>query len=188
MKPDRIALDLVDHDGAAFTIGHLAGRRSLVYFGFLHCRGVCPRSLAKLAEIMAGLGPARDGYRVLYVTVDPERDTPDAMKSFLSAHYPGFTGLTGPRAAIDMAKTSMKVFARRASDPDDPDGYAMPHTALIYLIDDQGRYLAHFPDTCDATTIVDRLTAASPLPDPTLPPRRDMAGPGGGPAYSSPSR
>ncbi|MBP7338911.1 SCO family protein [Niveispirillum sp.] len=162
MKPDRIELDLVDQDGGAFTIGHLAGCRSLVYFGFLHCRGVCPRSLAKLADIMAGLGPARDGFRVLYITVDPERDTPEAMKTFLSARYPDFTGLTGPRPAIDRAKASMKAFARRAEDPDDPDGYAMPHTALIYLIDDQGRYLAHFPDTCDAATIVNRLTAATP--------------------------
>lgn len=163
MKPDRIALDLVDQEGRAFSVAHLAGRRSLVYFGFLHCRGVCPRSLAKLSDIMQRLGPAREGFRVIYISVDPERDTPEAMKAFLSAHHPGFTGLTGPRDAIDLAKTSMKVFARRAEDPDDPEGYAMPHTALIYLVDEEGRYQTHFPDTLDAAAITERLTAATLL-------------------------
>lgn len=159
MKPERIALDLIDHNGGAFTTAQLAGRKSLVYFGFLHCRAVCPRSLAKLNEVLRLLGPAHENLNVLYVSVDPSRDTPAAMKSFLQENYPAFTGLTGDQSAIDAAKASMNVFTRQTDDPEDPEGYAVPHTALIYLIDEDGRYITHFADHLSAEEIANRLTS-----------------------------
>jgi protein SCO1/2 len=157
MKPDRISLDLIDQDGRPFGLDRLGGGMSLVYFGFLHCRAVCPRSLARLAQVSELLGDEADRFRILYITVDPARDTPSAMKAFLSANYPGFTGLSGSPDAIDAAKASLRIFTRRTADPEDPDGYAVPHTALIYLIDGQGGYVAHFADHLDANAIADRL-------------------------------
>jgi len=157
MKPETVALDLIDHDGQPYGVERLAGRFSLLYFGFLHCRAVCPRSLAKIDDTLGLLGQERDNLRVLYVSVDPERDTPEAMKSFLSGSYPAFTGLTGSSDAVDAAKASMKVFTRRMADPEDPQGYAVPHTAIIYLIDDQGDYVTHFADHLTAAEISERL-------------------------------
>lgn len=159
IAPERIALDLLDHHGQPFTLANLAGRHSLVYFGFLHCKVVCPRSLAQLATICEALGPDQDRIRVLYVSVDPERDTPEAMRVFLEARYPKFTGLTGPLAAIDSAKQSLKVFSRKVADPDEAGNYLVPHTAWVYLVDDSGRYVTHFAEHLGAEEIVARISA-----------------------------
>lgn len=158
IAPEQIALDLLDHDGQPFTLASLAGRHSLVYFGFLHCKVICPRSLAKLATIHDALGPDQNNVRVLYVTVDPERDTPEAMRAFLEDRYPAFTGLTGLPAAIDRAKQSLKVFSQRVADPDDAGNYLMPHTAWVYLVDSDGRYVTHFADHLEAEDIVRRIS------------------------------
>lgn len=157
MKPERIALDLVDQDGAPFTVDSLSGRYALAYFGFLHCRVVCPRTLMKMSEVLRLLGNDAEKFRVLYISVDPERDTPAAMKDFLQQKYPEFIGLTGSRLAVDAAKASMRVFARHMPDEEDPDGYGVPHTALVYLLDDQGRYRAHFAEHLEAAEIAARL-------------------------------
>jgi len=112
----------------------------LVFFGFTHCRIVCPRALGKLCRVLDDLGPLAERVQPLYVTVDPERDTPAVMREFLGRSYPRFTGLTGSPAQIDAAKAAFRVFARRVADPDSPGGYAMPHTAIAYLLDEAGRY------------------------------------------------
>lgn len=164
MRPDRIALDLVDQNGAAFSRAQLMGRFSLVYFGFLHCRVVCPRSLDKISKILRLLGPLSAKLRALYISVDPERDAPEAMRRYLSGRYPMILGLTGEADAVEAAKRSMRVFSRRKADPEDPDGYAVPHSAILYLLDEEGRYLTHFADHLDAETVAARLKEA--LADP----------------------
>jgi protein SCO1/2 len=164
MKPEQISLSLIDQDEQRFGLEQLAGRHSLVYFGFLHCRVVCPASLAKLSAVIAGVEEP-DRFRVLYISVDPDRDTPAAMKAFLAEHYPGFIGLTGSNDAIQAAKTSLSVFTRRVADPADPDGYAVPHTAMIYLVDEHGQYQRHFAAHLEAQTIIEELRkVVPPLP------------------------
>ncbi|MBY8822160.1 SCO family protein [Sphingomonas colocasiae] len=150
---ERVALDLIDQDGRRFTHEALTGSPALVYFGFLNCRVVCPRSLAKIAEIRALLADAGRTIRVVYISVDPARDTPGAMKAYLADRHPGVTGLTGTQAQVDRAKAAFRVFSRRVADDADPDGYAMPHTAFIYLLDAEGRIAAHFPDIRTARDI-----------------------------------
>ena len=101
------------------------------------------------------------------ITVDPVRDTPAMMKTYLEPRYPCFTGLTGTHEQIDAAKCTFRVFAERAADPDDPSGYAMPHSALSYLVGPDGRYVAHFPDTIERDELARRLrelTAIRNLP------------------------
>ena len=133
------------------------GRFMLIYFGFTHCRAVCPRALARLSEALGALGELADRIQPLYITVDPVRDTPAVMKAYLQDRYPRFTGLTGAREQTDGAKRTFRVFAERAADPEDPSGYAMPHSALTYLAGPDGKYVTHFSDTIDQNTLVGQL-------------------------------
>lgn len=155
---------LTDHDGNAVTEASYRGRFMLIYFGFTHCRKVCPRSLACMTAALDELGEAAGRIVPLYITVDPERDTAAAMKIFLDTHFPRFTGLTGSREAIDKAKASFRVFTRTGPDPEDKEGYAVPHTAFAYLFGPDGNYLTHFTDTADAEIMAgglrDRLAKA----------------------------
>jgi len=128
-----------------------------VYFGFTHCRVVCPRSLAKLSVVLNRLGDAAAAIKPLYITVDPARDTPEVMRGYLERDSPRFTGLTGTDDEIEAAKRSFRVFAERKADAEDPDGYAVPHTAIAYLMGREGEYLAHFTDAVDEDAIVERI-------------------------------
>jgi protein SCO1/2 len=150
------AFELIDHHGRAVTDRSYRGQFMLLFFGFTHCRAVCPAALSRLSRAIDRLGPLTSRLQPLYVTVDPERDTPEVMKAFLRL-YPAFTGLTGSRANIDHVKASYKVFAKRADDPDDPTGYQMPHTAFAYLIGPDGRYVAHFDDAAEEDELTERI-------------------------------
>ncbi|TCK21779.1 SCO family protein [Pseudonocardia endophytica] len=158
--PTDVAFDLLDHHGTPVGIDSYRGDWLLVQFGFTSCRVVCPRALTKLTAALEELGADAAPLRPLYVSVDPERDTPDVMRDFLTASYPRFTGLTGTPDQVEAAKRAFRVFARRRADPEDPDGYAMPHTAITYLVDPAGRLARHWPDTADASTVADGLREA----------------------------
>lgn len=142
-------IDLVSTDGKRFTDAEIGGKPFAVFFGFTHCPNVCPTTLSDLTLDLGELGPLGDRLKVLFVTVDPERDTPAVLKAWLQTRYPRFLGLTGSREAIEAIRSAYKVFASRKADPDDPDGYAMAHTAFSYLLDANGHYVAHFTDTVD---------------------------------------
>jgi len=154
--PERPSFSLIDHHGTPVTQQIYRGRWLLVFFGFTHCKVVCPRALRTLSVVLDDLGDLADSLRPLYITVDPDRDTPAAMREFLRP-YPRYIGLTGSTDAIERAKREFRVFARRKDDPDDPDGYSVPHTAITYLISPQGQYAAHFTDALTADEIVVRL-------------------------------
>ena len=141
------------------TQADYAGRYLLVYFGFTHCRIVCPRSLAKLSSVLDRLGSTAEAITALYVTVDPARDTPDVMKKHLE-NFPHFTGLSGSEEEITAAKAAFRVFAERKADPEDPDGYAVPHTAIAYLMGPDGGYRDHFTDVLDEASVASRIIAA----------------------------
>lgn len=150
---------LAAHDGRHVTEHSFAGRYVLIFFGFTHCKVVCPRALGRISAALDRLGPAADEIQPLYVTVDPERDTPAVMRAFLEPSYPRFLGLTGERAAIDEMKRAFRVFAERRPEADAPDGYVVPHTAFTFLLDRDGAYRAHFPDSDDIDDLAARLRA-----------------------------
>lgn len=154
--PIRATYTLIDHHGNPVTERTYGGRWQLVQFGFTSCKVVCPRALTKLTAALDALDSALGPAPVvpLYVTVDPERDTPAVMKVFLETTYPRFTGLTGTPAQVEDAKQSFKVFTRRR---DDADGYDVQHSAITYLLDPDGRPAHHWPDTRDAETITQDL-------------------------------
>lgn len=151
------AFELMDHHGQSVTDRSYRGQFMLLFFGFTHCRVFCPAALARLSRVVDGLGPLASRLKPLYVTVDPDRDTPEVMKAFLERNYPRFTGLSGARENIEHVKALYKVFAKRATDPDDAAGYQMPHTAFTYLIGPDGRYVAHFTDATEENELVERL-------------------------------
>lgn len=152
--------DLVDHDGRPVTEASYRGRWSLVYFGFTHCRVVCPRSLTRLSNVLGALAPdLAHVIQPLYVTVDPKRDTPEVMRDYLTARYPLFVGLTGTEDQVAAAKDAFKVFSRPKPDPENPANYDVPHTAITYLIDPAGAYATHWPETSSADDVVSDLQA-----------------------------
>jgi protein SCO1 len=144
---------LTDHHGRRVTERDFRGWYQLVFFGFTHCRVVCPRALSKLTAVLDDIIELAQRIQPLYISVDPKRDTPDVMRAFLEQNYPHFLGLTGSVEETEVARSAFRVFAGRREDPDDPDGYAVPHSALTYLIDPDGRYVTHFPDVAEADRI-----------------------------------
>ncbi len=155
--PIQATYSLTDHHGREVTERTFVGRHQLIFFGFTHCEMVCPRALTKLTGVLAGLGPLNERLQPLYVTVDPERDTPEVMRAFLEEKYPAFLGLTGTPQECESARIAFKVFAEREANPDRPDDYAVPHSALTYVLDEEGRYVTHFLDVADAERVLTRL-------------------------------
>jgi len=148
---------LLDHRGHRVDAHAFGDRLLLVFFGFTHCRTVCPRELAKIGDALNLLGDGARQFQPLYISVDPERDTPAVLAAFLTRFHPGFVGLTGTPEEIEAVKRRFRVFARKAPDADDPQGYVVPHTAITYLAGPGGRYLAHFGDAIDAVEMARRL-------------------------------
>lgn len=133
---------LIDHDGKPFTDQNMKGKPFLVFFGYTHCPDVCPTTLFEVSEVMRALGPDADRTGALFITVDPERDTPSAMKDYLSSFDPHLRALTGDRQAIDAVEKAYRVYAKKV--PTESGDYTMDHTALVYLMDKQGRFVAPF--------------------------------------------
>ena len=104
-----------------------------MFFGFTHCPDVCPTALFEISEIMRELGSDGDRMRAMFVTVDPERDTPEKLKDYLSSFDPRLIGATGDEAAIKAVEKAYRVYAKRV--PLDGGGYTMDHTAIVYLMD-----------------------------------------------------
>src|SRR6516165_6378760 len=133
---------LTDQNEQMVTDQDLKGRPFLVFFGFTHCPDVCPTTLFEVSEILRALGPGADRTRALFITVDPERDTPAVIKDYLSSFDPHLSGLTGDPAAIAAAAKAYRVYFKKV--PLDEGGYTMDHTAIVYLMDKVGRFVSPF--------------------------------------------
>ena len=133
---------LVDQNGRTLSDRDLKGRPFLVFFGFTHCPDVCPTALFEMSEILRALGPDAGRTRALFITVDPERDTPAVIKDYLSSFDPHLIGLTGDPAAIAAVAKAYRVYFKKV--PLDGGGYSMDHTAIVYLMDKEGRFVAPF--------------------------------------------
>ena len=150
------AFALLDHDGREVTEQTFRGSYLLIFFGFTHCKVVCPENLTKLSQVLELLGPLAARIQPLYVSVDPERDTPEVMKAFLESHFPKFLGLTGDREQVAAMKAAYKVYAQREV-ADAQGNYDVPHTAMTFLMSERGDYLTHFGDVASAENIASRL-------------------------------
>ena len=133
---------LVDQNGKPVTDQDMTGRPFLVFFGYTHCPDVCPTTLFELSEVLRRLGPDADKTQALFITVDPERDTPAVLKDYLSSFDPHLRGLSGDPAAIAVVLKDYRVYAKKI--PTEGGDYSMDHTALVYLMDKEGRFVAPF--------------------------------------------
>lgn len=133
---------LIDQNGTTITDQDMKGRPYLVFFGYTHCPDVCPTTLFELSEVLRALGKDADKTGALFISIDPERDTPTAMKDYLSSFDPHLIGATGDAKAIETAEKEYRVYAKKV--PGEKGDYSMDHTALVYLMDKQGRFVAPF--------------------------------------------
>ncbi len=134
--------DLVDQNGREVTDRDMAGHPFLVFFGYTHCPDVCPTTLFEMSEIFNKLGADANRVGGLFITVDPERDTPSAIKDYLSSFNPHLRGLTGNPAAIAATLKGYRVYAKKVPTAD--GDYSMDHSAIVYLMDKEGRFVAPF--------------------------------------------
>jgi protein SCO1/2 len=133
---------LLDQNGKTISNEYLKGHPFLMFFGFTHCPDVCPTTLFEVSEVLKQLGPDGGGARALFVTVDPERDTPAVMKDYLLSFDPNLVGVTGSTDAIAKTLKAYRVYSKKV--PTEGGEYTMDHTALVYLMDKQGRFVAPF--------------------------------------------
>jgi protein SCO1/2 len=135
------AFALEDGDGKTVSDQTLRGRPFLVYFGYTHCPDVCPTELARISDILAKMGDK--AIPALFITVDPERDTPKVMQDYVSSFDARIVGLSGSPQAIEAAEKAFRVYARKGQAQADGD-YSMDHSSVIYLMDKSGAFVEAF--------------------------------------------
>ena len=129
---------LIDHNGKPRTLADFRGKVVTVFFGYTHCPDVCPTTLSEMKLVLNELGADASRVQVLFVTVDPERDTPEILKQYVPSFDPGFLGLYGDAKATAEVARNFKVFYQKVPGAK-PDTYTVDHTAASYVFDPQGR-------------------------------------------------
>lgn len=131
-------LSLTGHDGKLRTLADFRGKTVVLFFGFTHCPDICPTTLADMAAVMKQLGPEAARVQVLFVTVDPERDTPEVLAKYVAAFDARFIGLSGDAAATLRAAKEFKIFYDKRPGGA-PGSYTVDHSGQTYVLDAQGR-------------------------------------------------
>lgn len=141
----RAAFELTDHTGIVRTEEDFAGRWMLVFFGFANCPDVCPTTLAEVAAVMEGLGDDAAQVQPIFISIDPERDTPAALAEFVPLFDAGIIGLTGTPDQIARTAETFPIFYERIEEAGAPDGYTMSHTSHLLLFDPQAGFATSWP-------------------------------------------
>lgn len=147
--------NLVDMNGRPVTDKTFAGRPHVIFFGYTHCPDVCPTTLGEYAALKERLGPDAGKIDLLFVTVDPERDTPEVLKDYLSSFGDIVLGLSGNREQIDAAIKTFRVYARKVPGTD--GDYGMDHTASSFMFDADGRFRGTIAYMEDQETALNKL-------------------------------
>lgn len=138
---------LQDASGKTVKASDFRGRYLLVYFGFTHCPDICPTSLLLMSNALEQLGAKAAKIQPIFITVDPERDTPKLVGTYVSHFGKNFVGLTGTPAQVKQAADNFKVFYSKVDTKESALGYVVDHSGFIYLMGPDGKYVAHFPFT-----------------------------------------
>lgn len=150
---------LIDQDGRTVDESILAGKYNLVYFGFTFCPAICPTELQKMNVVLGQLGPLAGQVQPVFITIDPERDTPAVMKTYVAQFNPRLIGLSGSVDNVQAALKAYKVYARKVDDPAMTE-YTMDHSSYIYFIGPDGALLGMYGMTSKPSQIVDEIRAA----------------------------
>lgn len=137
--------ELTDHRGMVQTDEDFAGRWMLVFFGFTNCPDVCPTTLSEVAAVMEGLGDEAAMVQPIFITIDPERDTPMALADFVPRFDAGIIGLTGTSDQIAATSETFPIYFERIEEDSAPDGYTMGHTSHLFLFDTQAGFADSWP-------------------------------------------
>jgi protein SCO1/2 len=155
---------LVDDTGKPVTDADLAGKPSAIYFGYTYCPEVCPTTLFDLSNWIKKLGPDADKLNYVFVTVDPERDTPQLMHKYLSSFDERIRGFSGTPDQIAKIAREYRVYYKKI--PSDNGDYAMDHSSIIYLMGPDGKFvsiIAYQEDDAAALAKLRKLAASAPL-------------------------
>ena len=149
---------LTDHNGKVVTEQDFRGKFMLVVFGYSFCPDVCPTQLSTISEVIDALGV--EGARVtpIFITVDPERDTPESLKEYVTYFHPSLVALTGTTEQIKAVAKAYRVYYAKANEnKDDPEDYLMDHSAITYLMGPDGKFIIHFSYGTDSETMAKRI-------------------------------
>jgi len=148
---------LAGGDGKPVTDRDFRGRYMLIFFGFTHCPDICPAELQVIAQALEQLGDKAKNVVPIFITLDPERDTPEAMANYVKSFGPNFVGLTGSPEAIAAAAKAYRVAYSKVENKESAGDYSVDHSALVYLMDPEGRYVTHFSYGLSADQMAEKL-------------------------------
>ncbi len=151
---------MLNQKGETVTDKTYLGKPMLLFFGFTFCPDVCPTELQVMSAALAELGDKGADIQPIFVTIDPERDTPAVMASYVSNFGDRFIGLTGSAAQIAEMAQVYRVFYARQENKADPQNYQMDHSAIIYLMGTDGKFLKHFSYSTDAKALAEGIKKA----------------------------
>lgn len=146
--------ELTDHTGATQVDENFRGRWMLVFFGFTNCPDICPMGLSSIAQVMNDLGPDSAVVQPLFITVDPERDTPNVLAEYVPLFGADILGLSGSPEQIERTAETFKVYYQKIEEASAPDGYTMGHTSSFMLFDPQGEFSRIYEFDRDPADIV----------------------------------
>ena len=148
---------LTDQDGKPRASTDFAGKYQLIYFGYTFCPDVCPTTLALMAAALDKLGPDKDRIVPVFITIDPERDTSDAIKTYVAAFGPQFVGLTGTPDQIAKVEKEFRVYAKKG--PVENGTYAMDHSSVMYLMGPDGKLVSFFDEATTPEDLAQKIKA-----------------------------
>ncbi len=150
------AFELLDQNGKTFTDKDMMGKYALVYFGFTHCPMICPTALSSLSLALNEMGDKAKEFNIILITTDPERDTVERLKEYLSSFSAPIIGLTGTKEQLAVAVAAYRVYYEKL--PADATGnYDMNHSSIVYVMDREGKFIAHFNHENSAESIAATL-------------------------------
>ena len=147
-------ITLTDHAGKAFNLEEQKGNVVIIFFGFTHCPDVCPMPMTRLKKVSEGLGSAVTGVRIVFITVDPNRDQPENLQNYLDIYNDDFIGLRGKQKDLEAVYTSYGIYHNSDTDDESSGSYLINHTNSVFVIDKQGNWRLNFIDTASVEDII----------------------------------
>ena len=147
---------MTDHTGRRVSEKDFLGKYMLVFFGYTYCPDICPTELQVMTAALDAMGPEAEKIQPVFVSVDPERDTPEVLKSYVENFGPRLVGLTGSPADVAGMAKAYRVYYAKSGDTDSPD-YLMDHSSIIYLMGRDGGFVKHVPYTTDVAKLAQEL-------------------------------